>query len=62
MAVFGMPFLCVGVFGTLLSAGVLPLHNAQSAPWFMVPAMRFMSIVFTLVGGGLVLSTLARAN
>src|SRR5688500_9786667 len=55
MAVFGMPFLGVGLFTTLLGAGVIPLQNAHTAPWFRVPTMLFMGTVFTLVGGGLVL-------
>ena len=54
MAVFGLPFLGAGLFVMLIGAGVVPLQNYQNIPWFMVPALLFMGLVFTLVGGGLV--------
>ena len=54
MAVFGLPFLGAGIFVTLIGAGVVPLQNFQTAPWFMVPAPLFMGLAFTLVGGALV--------
>ena len=54
MAVFGLPFLGAGIFVTLIGAGIVPLQNFQTAPWFMVPAPLFMGLAFTLVGGVLV--------
>ena len=54
MAVFGLPFLGAGLSVMLIGAGVVPIQNYQNVPWFMVPALLFMGLVFTLVGGALV--------
>lgn len=54
MAAFGLPFLASGLFMMLACAGVVPLKGGESAPWFMMPALLFMGLVFTLVGGVLV--------
>ena len=54
MAMFGLPFMGGGLFAMLSGAGVLPLHNGQAEPWFMMPALLLMGLVFVLVGGALV--------
>jgi hypothetical protein len=54
MALFGLPFLCAGIFAMLSGAGVVPVQNTQAAPWFMMPMLLLMGLVFTLVGGALV--------
>ena len=54
MAIFGLPFLGAGLFMMLICAGVVRLQGGESAPWFMMPALLFMGLAFTLVGGALV--------
>ena len=54
MAAFGLPFLASGLFVLLIGAGVIRLQGGP-APWLMMPAMLFMGLVFTLVGGVLAL-------
>jgi hypothetical protein len=54
MAAFGSPFLGAGLFVMFMSASGVPLQSGQPAPWFAMPALMFMGLVFTLVGATLV--------
>jgi len=54
MAMFGLPFFGAGIFMMLTCAGVIRLQGGDSAPWYMMPALLFMGLAFTLVGGALV--------
>jgi len=54
IAVFGLPFLLVGIGVTLSSLGLLPIRTASDFPWYGRPLMLLMGVVFSLVGGVLV--------
>jgi hypothetical protein len=55
LGAFGLPFLGAGVFMILITFGVIPLSNADSAPAFAWPLLLAMGMVFSAVGGLLVL-------
>jgi hypothetical protein len=55
IAVFGLPFLLVGIGVTLSSLGLLPIRTASDFPSYGGPLMLLMGLVFSLVGGVLVL-------
>lgn len=52
LAAFGLPFLCAGVFLFLVTAGVIPLSNADEVPGYAWPLLALMATAFTAVGGG----------
>jgi hypothetical protein len=53
-ALFGLPFFAAGVFMILVVAGVIPISNTSEMPRWGWPALAFMALVFTGVGGTLV--------
>jgi hypothetical protein len=55
MAAFGLPFFAAGIFMILSVAGVIPISNASEMPQWGWLALAFMALVFTGVGGTLVL-------
>jgi NhaP-type Na+/H+ and K+/H+ antiporter len=54
LAVFGLPFLGVGLAAGLVGLGVLPLQNYGIAVRTSAPALMVIGLTFTLVGGALV--------
>ena len=54
MAVFGMPFLCAGVFLTLSGLGAVPIANADKITGWFWPMFMLMGLAFMGVGGTLV--------
>jgi hypothetical protein len=53
LGVFGLPFFGAGVFLLLITAGVIPLSNADILPSFGWPLLALMGAAFTAVGGWL---------
>ena len=54
IAIFGLPFLSVGVVAGLIGVGVIPLQNHQILGGTSVAALLVIGLTFTLVGGTLV--------
>jgi hypothetical protein len=54
LAVFGLPFLIIGLGIMVAILGGMPMQDADTAPWFARPLMWLMGLVFACVGGGLV--------
>jgi hypothetical protein len=55
IGVFGLPFFAAGVFVILGTLGIVPLSNPGGASGFARPLLGLMGLVFTGVGGMLVL-------
>jgi hypothetical protein len=55
LAIFGLPFFAAGIFVILIALGVVPVTNAEETPDFAWIALPLLGVVFTTVGGALVL-------
>jgi hypothetical protein len=54
MALFGLPFLCAGIFVSLAAAGVVRIENARDASPATWPLLALLGTAFTVVGSALV--------
>src|SRR5262245_60993498 len=54
LSIFGVPFLCAGVFICLAAVGIIPMSNASDLPGYASPLLVLMGLAFTAVGGTLV--------
>lgn len=54
LSVFGLPFFAAGIFVLLSVVGVIPMSTSGASSVFIWPAMSFMGLVFTALGGVLV--------
>src|SRR5919106_4865144 len=54
IAIFGLPFLSVGVVAALIGVDVIPLQNHQILGGTSVAALLVIGLTFTLIGGTLV--------
>ena len=54
LSVFGLPFLCAGMFMSLAALGIVPMSNSSGLPAYASPVLVLMGLVFTAVGGTLV--------
>ena len=53
LSLFGLPFLCAGIFMWLSVMGIVPL-NSGDLPGYASPMLGLMALIFTAVGGTLV--------
>jgi hypothetical protein len=53
LSLFGLPFLCAGIFMWLSVMGIVPL-NSGDLPGYASPMVGLMALIFTAVGGTLV--------
>jgi hypothetical protein len=53
MAAFGLPFFAAGVFMLLVTAGIVPVSNANEMPRLGWVVLFFMGVVFSAVGGAI---------
>ncbi len=54
LSLFGLPFLCAGVFILGIGLGLVPLANASDVPGWAYPILCVFGLVFTAVGAALV--------
>jgi hypothetical protein len=54
LSIFGLPFLCAGIFMCLAALGIVPMSNTSDLPSYASALPVLMGLVFTAVGGTLV--------